>query len=105
MKSNPEMTIGAAVAIVKYHLTDDAPPETKATAIEMVAGMETHNSIKKDELIKALRWLFDTYDFDAAKELIRCKDCKYHKTPVCHIHTEYPWEPVRDDDFCSRAER
>lgn len=40
-----------------------------------------------------------------AVEVIRCRNCKYYKTPVCHIHTEYPWEPVRDDDFCSRAER
>lgn len=29
-----------------------------------VAHMETHNSITKDELVEALRWLFDHYDFE-----------------------------------------
>lgn len=57
------MTLGAAISIFKYHLSDDADPDIKAKAIEMVARMETHNSIKKDELVQALRWIFDTYDF------------------------------------------
>lgn len=37
---------------------------TKALAIEKVANMETHNSITKDELVNALRWLYKHYDFE-----------------------------------------
>lgn len=61
------ITLGAAIAIVKYHL-DDAPLDIKTavTAIKEVANMETHNSIKKDDLIRALRWLFEHYDFEEA---------------------------------------
>lgn len=58
------VTLGEAWAIVKAHLDDDtiAIP-TKVLAIEKIARMETLNSITKDELQKALRWLFDHYDF------------------------------------------
>ena len=40
----------------------DALP-SKVLAIEKIARMETHNSISKDDLVRALRWLFDHYDF------------------------------------------
>lgn len=63
MKDEKIMTLGAAIAIFKYHLADDCDAVIKAKAIEMVARMETHNSIKRDELIQALRWLFDNYNF------------------------------------------
>ena len=33
-------------------------------AIEQVAEMETHNSVTKEELVSALRWLFRHYDFE-----------------------------------------
>ena len=58
------VSLGAACAIVEAMLDDDtiAIP-TKVLAIEAVARMETHNSIKKDDLVRALRWLFDHYDF------------------------------------------
>lgn len=60
------MKLGEAVSIVKYHLNDfDQYDYTEITkAIAKVARMETHNSIKKEELIAALRWLFDIYDFE-----------------------------------------
>ena len=56
---------GDAVIIVKSRLEDESIPiPTKVLAIEHVAGMETHNSVTKDELVGALRWLFRYFDFD-----------------------------------------
>jgi len=53
-----------AISIVKFGLDDDniAIP-TKLLAIQRVSEMETHNSVTKDDLVKALRWLFEHYDF------------------------------------------
>ena len=58
------VTLGEAWEIVKCRLDDDtiAIP-TKVLAIEKIARMETLNSITKDELQKALKWLFDHYEF------------------------------------------
>lgn len=58
------VNMGDAWLIVKERLDDDtiAIP-TKVLAIEKIARMETHNSISKDDLVRALRWLFDHYDF------------------------------------------
>ena len=60
------INMGDAWLIVKERLDDEtiALP-SKVIAIEKIARMETHNSITKDDLIHALRWLFDHYDFDA----------------------------------------
>ena len=42
--------------IVRDRMEDDSIPiPTKVLAIEMVARMETHNSIRKDDLVAALR--------------------------------------------------
>lgn len=50
--------------IVKHRLDDDTIAiQSKLIAIEKIARMETLNSISKDDLIHALRWLFDHYDF------------------------------------------
>lgn len=50
--------------IVKHKLDDESIAlQSKVIAIEKVARMETHNSISKDDLIHALRWLFDHYEF------------------------------------------
>lgn len=50
--------------IVKEHLDDESIAiQSKVIAIEKIARMETHNSIKKDDLIHCLRWLFDHYEF------------------------------------------
>lgn len=60
--TNP--TLAESTVIVKDLLDDESLSyQTRAIAIEKVARMETHNSIKKDELIAALRWIFDHYDF------------------------------------------
>lgn len=58
------INIGDAWLIVKERLDDKtiALP-SKVLAIEKIARMETHNSISKDDLVRALRWLFDHYDF------------------------------------------
>ena len=59
------VNLGDAVLIVKEHLDDDSIAfQTKIIAIGKVAEMETHNSIKKDDLVNALRWLFKHYDFE-----------------------------------------
>lgn len=59
------INVGDAWLIVKERLDDEtiALP-SKVLAIEKVARMETHNSISKNDLVRALRWLFDHYDFD-----------------------------------------
>lgn len=58
------VNLGDAWLIVKERLDDDtiAIP-SKVLAIEKIARMETHNSITKDDLVRALRWLFDHYEF------------------------------------------
>jgi len=58
------VTLAEAWTIVKLRLDDEtiALP-TKVLSIEKIARMETHNSITKDDLVRALRWLFDTYEF------------------------------------------
>lgn len=59
------ISLGQAVSIVKTGLDDESIPyKTRALAIDHVAHMETHNSVTKDELVTALRWLFDHYDFE-----------------------------------------
>lgn len=58
------VSLGQAVDIVKYRLDDrNLTPEAKTHAIEHVANMATHNSVTKDELVGALRWLFEHYSF------------------------------------------
>lgn len=58
------VSLGQAVGIVKSKLDDDTIAlQTKVLSIEMVANMETHNSITKDELIRAIQWLFEHYEF------------------------------------------
>lgn len=59
------VSMAEAVIIVKSRLDDESIPiPTKVLAIEHVAEMETHNSVTKDELVGALRWLFRYFDFD-----------------------------------------
>ena len=59
------VSIGDAWAIVKTRLDDpELSIRTKLLAIEQVAEMETHNSVTKEELVSALRWLFRHYDFE-----------------------------------------
>lgn len=59
------ISTGQSVDIVKHGLEDpDIHMETKVLAIQNVIEMETHNSISKDALLNALRWLYYTYDFE-----------------------------------------
>ena len=58
------VNLGDAWLIVKEHLDDESIAiPSKVIAIEKIARMETHNSVKKDDLIHCLRWLFDHYEF------------------------------------------
>ena len=58
------VSLGRAIEIVKFKLDEEfLAIQTKVLAIEKVASMETHNSITKDELVRALRWLFEHYEF------------------------------------------
>ena len=58
------VSLSEAIVIVKCRLNDpEIALPSKVLAIERVAGMETHNSITKDELVGALRWLYEHYDF------------------------------------------
>ena len=58
------VSLGMAIYIVKECLNDDTIPiPNKVIAIAKVAEMETHNSVTKDELVRALRWLFEHYEF------------------------------------------
>ena len=53
-----------AIEIVKHRLYDETVPlQTIVCAIERVAEMETHNSISKNDLVNALRWLYEHYEF------------------------------------------
>lgn len=57
------VSLGEAVSIVKYKLDDDSISiPSKVLATKAVAEMETHNSITKNDLVNALRWLFEHYD-------------------------------------------
>ena len=57
------VSLQEAIEIVKYRLNDaDIAMQSKVMAIEMVADMETHNSITKDDLVSALRWIYEHYD-------------------------------------------
>ncbi|WP_122788866.1 hypothetical protein [Intestinibacillus sp. Marseille-P6563] len=56
---------GMAIDIVKDKLNDETIPfQTRILAIDNVANMATHNSVSKDELVSALKWIFEHYDFE-----------------------------------------
>lgn len=59
------VNLGEAFMIVRERLDDETIAlQTKVIAISKVAQMETHNSIRKDDLVHALRWMFAHYDFE-----------------------------------------
>lgn len=59
------VSIWDALIIVKNRLNDPGISiRTKTLAIERVAEMETHNSVTKEELVGALRWMFQHFDFE-----------------------------------------
>lgn len=53
------MNIGLAIAIFKQLESEKYSDEEKALAIYTVVNMETHNSIKKDDMLKAIKWLWN----------------------------------------------
>ena len=58
-------SLADCLLIVKHHVADDTVSiAAKVFAIEAVSKMETHNCIAKAELIEALRFLFEHYDFE-----------------------------------------
>lgn len=60
-KGMRKMTKSKALAIVKNIYTDEEDMEDKLSAIQEIVEMETHNSITKQELIDALRWILEVY--------------------------------------------
>lgn len=57
------VSLSDAIEIVKFRLDDpDIAMQSKVMAIEQVADMETHNSISKDDLVGALKWIYKHYD-------------------------------------------
>ena len=59
------VSAGMAIDIVKDKLNDETIPfQTRILAIDNVANMATHNSVSKDELVSALKWIFEHYDFE-----------------------------------------
>lgn len=52
-------TRGQAMAI--FRRLDDAsvPDEDKLAAVKIISDMATHNSVRKDEILTALRWVLD----------------------------------------------
>lgn len=58
------LNLGDSILMVKNHLDDpDYAIQSKILAISNVANMETHNSVSKADLVRALRWLFEHYEF------------------------------------------
>lgn len=58
------VSLTEAIEIVKHRLYDETVPlQTIVCAIERVAEMETHDSISKNDLVNALRWLYEHYEF------------------------------------------
>lgn len=51
------MNLGEATAIFKNIYNSERTPEEKKQAIKIVVGIETHNSITKQEILNALDWL------------------------------------------------
>ncbi len=61
------MTLSQAIAIFGNLDTYVGPDEEKGQAIWMVLNMETHNSITKASMLKAIRWLLEL-SFDIQEE-------------------------------------
>ena len=57
------MSIGKAVVIFEQIESDVYTDAEKLTAIRTVLGMETHNGVAKDLILKAFGWLF-AYEFE-----------------------------------------
>jgi hypothetical protein len=55
------MGIGEAYKIFKNILSDKYTVEEKGVAIKVILDMDTHNSVSKAMLMRALRWLWNEH--------------------------------------------
>ena len=55
------MSIGHAIYIFEHINSSEFSHDEKAEAIWLVLDMPTHNSISKDKILKAFKWLFLQY--------------------------------------------
>jgi len=69
-------------------------PERKAMYIK---AAEKHRQIAK--LLRELQ------ERRKAPEIVRCKECKLNKTPLCVMSFQQECEWNEDDNYCSWAER
>lgn len=61
------MNIGTARAIFENLNDCKQPIEAKGLAIRKVIDMETHNSVTKDQMLKAMDWMWNQI-FELKKE-------------------------------------
>ena len=54
------MPLAEAIVVIERLLDDETLEiEAKVGAIERIAQMETHNSVSKQNLVRALRWMLN----------------------------------------------
>ena len=58
-KGGTNMTFGEAYAIFQNIDSPDYSDEEKGLAVLKIVNMETHNSIRKDDMLKVIRWLLE----------------------------------------------
>lgn len=58
-KEERHMKLGKACAIFQNIDSPDYSDEEKGLAVLKVSRMETHNSIRKDDMLKVIRWLLE----------------------------------------------
>ena len=61
------MNIGMARAIFDNLDNCKQPMEVKGLAIRKIIDMETHNSVKKDQMLRAMDWMWNQI-FELKKE-------------------------------------
>ncbi len=66
-KGGTNMTFGKAYAIFQNIDSPDYSDEEKGLAVLKIVNMETHNSIRKDDMLKVIRWLLGL-SFELPKE-------------------------------------
>ena len=77
----------------------DADRRTIATALKMIHDADfTPGAYEHSVYGKAALLL----EKDAV-EVVRCRECKYHKKPPCPMRLSFNW--TEDNDFCSYGER
>ena len=76
------MNIGKAMAIFLQIENEEYSDEEKTIAIYLVMNMTTHNSIKKEDMLKALKWLWHSaYAFKVEKPA-GCENCVFYDEDV-----------------------